>query len=83
MTFSDRASGSRTARVVDSVSRFMAPSEALSVTFSKSPSGCHSVRPLFPIHVANASLSQMSSHQTGVTRLPNHWWASSWEWTRA
>ena len=29
------------------------------------------------IQVAKASLSQRSSHQVMVTRLPNHWWASS------
>ena len=27
---------------------------------------------------ANDSLSQRPLHQAMVTRLPNHWWASSW-----
>ena len=33
------------------------------------------------IQVANDSLSHRSSHQRGVTRSPNHWWASSWATT--
>jgi hypothetical protein len=35
------------------------------------------------IHVAKPSLSHRSSHQSIVTRLPNHWWASSWMTTSA
>jgi len=31
-----------------------------------------------PMYSANDSLSHRSSHQTGVTRLPNHWCAISW-----
>ena len=30
-----------------------------------------------PSQEAKDSFSQMSSHQAIVTRLPNHWWASS------
>ena len=33
---------------------------------------------LFSIHEAKDSFSQRSSHQPMVTRLPNHWWATSW-----
>ena len=36
-----------------------------------------------PIQLANASLSQMSSHHAMVTRSPNHWCASSWAATLA
>jgi len=38
---------------------------------------------LYAIQVAKASFSQRSSHQTMVTQLPNHWWASSWVTTSA
>ena len=41
-------------------------------------SGCSSAAKRASLQVASASFSQMSSHQVGVTRLPNHWWASSW-----
>jgi len=30
------------------------------------------------MYVANPSLSQISDHHLAVTRLPNHWWATSW-----
>ena len=32
----------------------------------------------YSIHEANPSLSQRCVHHSMVTRLPNHWWASSW-----
>jgi len=34
-------------------------------------------------YVANPSFNQRSVHHFMVTRLPNHWWASSWAITSA
>ena len=38
---------------------------------------CQSSTTRSAMKVANDSFSQMSSHQTMVTRSPNQWWASS------
>ncbi|MCL5285676.1 MAG: hypothetical protein M1313_08035 [Nitrospirae bacterium] len=46
-------------------------------------SGKRASTALTSIQDANPSLSQRSSHQSMVTRSPNHWWAISWATTMA
>ena len=37
--------------------------------------------PKYSTQEAKPSFSHKSSHHSGVTKLPNHWWANSWEIT--
>ena len=64
------------------------PTSSASVFMALSPS-CRAPTPILssgrqawpmrkPIQLAKLSFSQMSSHQAGLTRSPNHWCESSW-----
>lgn len=46
-------------------------------------SGSMCSTPWYSIQEAKPSFSQRSFHHFMVTRLPNHWWASSWATTTA
>ena len=64
-----RAEGSSSRSITSSVLR--------SVSVSKFCSGSTTVAALYSAQLAKDSFSQMSSHQSGETRSPNHWCASS------
>jgi hypothetical protein len=69
--------------VVTSASRCKAAALPTSNSSHTRQSGRQPSTILNDIQVANASLSHRSSHHAMVTRLPNHWWASSWVMTSA
>ena len=67
----------RIARVERSASRPSAVWVSPAAFSSMRHSGFQAASGLLAAHVANPSFSQISSHHFIVTRLPNHWCASS------
>ena len=64
-------------RALTSRSARMARARATWALVSQPQPGLTSAVMRSPSQEANDSFSHKSSHQAIVTRLPNHWWASS------
>ena len=80
---SGECTGYSIARVERSASTSFATVTPRANVFHCSQSGRHASIVTRAMNVANASFSQMPFHQRIVTRLPNHWCASSWATTSA
>ena len=80
---SGECTGYSIARVERNASTSFAAVTPRAKVFHCSQSGRHASTVTSAMNVANASFSQMPFHQRIVTRLPNHWWASSCATTSA